>query len=602
MPNETHTTVIADGSFDFAGGVNSDAVTTVRSEIVRHGLRRDQLAWLANGTVRGGAISPRPGYLKVFNFLPAGLFQGGIMFEPIVDNDPYLIVSISGHIYKAFLTPPFAVTDLSAKFGLFNPPTIAQAYFAQGNGFVVIQAGDGVTKPLFYNDYYGDSLRRSNGLTGITVGPLISELPAAFAMQFYQGRFWYSAGRQYTAGDIEGNQFSGTLPFQFNDSILRVTENPLAFGGDGFQVPSQAGSIRALAYTANIDTALGQGPLYIFTRKQIYALQVPVTRADWIAANSQNQPLQTVSQINSGSVGEDCIVHVNGDLFYQGLEPSIRSFAIANRWYGQWGNVPISNNENRILQFNDRSVLRRASGISFENRLLEGALPKQTASGVVTPALLPLDFDTISTLDEREPPAWEGHWEGLDILKTWTGDFGGRDRAFALVVSRQDSSLDVYEISDFARFDSNDFGPDERIEWYAEFPAMTWGMEFELKKLRGGEIWIDRVFGTVDMTVQYRPDAQTCWIDWFPTSFCSAKNCLEDVNTPCAYPVDFGEGYKFPITLPEPPAVCQPGQKRPSNIGYQFQMRVNMKGFCRIRAFILYAEKKDKSIYEGLVC
>lgn len=524
------------------------------------------------------------------------------MFEPVVDNDPYLILSISGHIWKVFLTAPFAATDLSAKFGLFNPATIAQAFFAQGNGFVVIQAGDGVTLPLFYNDYYGDNLRRSNGLTGNLTGPLISELPAAYAMQFYQGRFWYSAGRRYTAGDIEGSSASGTLPFAFLDSSLRVTENPLAFGGDGFQVPSQAGNIRALAYTANIDTALGQGPLYIFTRKQIYALQVPVTRADWIAANSNNQPLQTVSQINSGSVGEDCIVHVNGDLFYQGLEPSIRSFAIANRWYGQWGNVPISNNENRILQFNDRSVLRRASGVTFENRLLEGALPKQTPSGVVTPALLPLNFDSISTLDERQPPAWEGHWEGLDILKGWTGDFGGRDRCFALVVSRQDSSLDVYEISDFAKFDSNDFADNARIEWYVETPAFTWSQELELKKLRGGEIWIDRLFGTVDLLVQYRPDAATCWQDWFPTSFCSARNCQEDVNTPCAYPIDLGECYRFPVVLPEPPVICEPCQKRPSNIGYQFQLKLNFKGFCRVRGIILYAEKKAKALYEGLAC
>lgn len=598
-----HTTVIADGSFDFSGGVNSDVVTTVRSQLIPHGLRRDQLAWLANATVRTGSIYPRGGWLKAFDMLPGGLWQGGILFLPPVDSNPYLICSISGHIYKVFFTG--GVTDLSAQFGLFNPPTIPQAFFAVGDGFCVIQAGDGITLPLFYNPYFGDNLRRSNGLTGQIAGPNISELPAAFSMFFYQGRFWYAAGRQYTAGDIEGSSASGTVPFKFLDSVLRVTENPLAFGGDGFIVPTEAGFIRALTTTANLDTTLGQGPLYVCTRKQIYSLQVPVTRANWIAATSNNQPLQTVSQINGGVAGEDGIVHVNGDFLYEGLEPSVRSFAVATRWYGQWGNVPISNDEQRILQFTDRSVARRSSGANFANRALMGALPKQTPSGVVTPALMPLDFDIISTLSEREPPAWEGHWEGLDYLKLFEGDFGGRNRCFGVVVSRMDGSLDMFELTDLVRFDADESDNSKRISWYAEFPAFTWGQEFELKQLRGGEIWIDRVFGTVDLHVDYRPDAQSCWMQWYDTQICDSRNCLEDVNNPCGYPLtvaDLGEGYRFPITLPEPKGTCAPGMRRPSNMGYQFQPRLRLHGFCRIRGIILYAEIKPKALYEGLAC
>lgn len=598
-----HTTAIADGSFDFGGGVNSNVVTTVRSQLVPHGLRRDQLAWLVNATVRGSAISPRPGWLRGFQIIPQGLWQGGIIFLPPVDNDPYLICSISGHIYKIFFTG--GVTDLSANFGLFNPPTIPQAFFAAGDGFTVIQAGDGITLPLFYNPYFGDSLRRSNGLTGQIAGPNISELPAAFSMFFYQGRMWYSNGRFYTAGDIEGSSASGTVPFQFLDSCLRVTENPLAFGGDGFVVPSDAGIIRGLTTTANLDTTLGQGPLYILTRKQIYSLQVPVTRANWIAANSSNQPIQTIVQINGGTAGEDSITHVNGDFLYAGLEPTVRSFAVATRWYGQWGNVPISNDENRILQFNNRALMRRISGVNFDNRVLMGANPKQTNSGIVTPALMPLDFDIISTLSEREPPAWEGHWEGLDWLKLFEGDFGGRHRCFGVVVSRLDGSLNMYEISDTAKFDADATDSKKRFDWYVETPAFTFGQEFELKKLLGGEIWIDRVSGTVTMNVDFRPDAQTCWLPWFDTSFCSARDCLEDVNNPCSYPVnpqDLGPGYRFPITLPAPRGDCAVGQRRPSNQGYQFQVRLRMHGYCRIRGILIYGEIRSKGLYEGLAC
>ena len=54
--------IITDGSIDFSGGINSDCVATVQSDRNPNGLARNQLAWLDNATVRGGAISPRSGY------------------------------------------------------------------------------------------------------------------------------------------------------------------------------------------------------------------------------------------------------------------------------------------------------------------------------------------------------------------------------------------------------------------------------------------------------------------------------------------------------------------------------------------------------------
>lgn len=607
------TTVIADGSFDFAGGVDSQAVTTIRSELVPHGLKRDQLSWLNNATVRGGGILQRTGWKKLLDVLSSGLYQGGFVYEPIAqDVNPYLVVSISGRIYKVLLDAPYTVTDLSARFGLLNPATPEQVFFCEGNGFLVIQAGDfgsGNTLPLFYASAFlaqPETLRRSNGLTGNLTAPNISELPAAEAMVFYSGRIWYAQGRTYSAGDIEKSQASGTIGYQFMDSVLRVTENPLAFGGDGFTVPSQAGNIRALAYTANIDTRLGQGPLYIFTRKQVYSLDVPITRAAWIAATNNNYPLQTVSQITSGSVGERNIVHINGDLFYQSFDPAVRSLIIATRFYAQWGNLSISNNVNRALQFNDRSILKFASGIEFDNRLLECCLPARTASGVICSGILPLDFDLVSTLQEQAPPAWEGIWEGVDILQLFSGDFGGLPRAFAVVVSRLDQSIDVWEITNSSRFE--DAGEpdkrDTRIGWQAEFPAFTWQKEFDLKQLHGGEVWIDKVFGTVQMQVYYRPDADPCWRPWMRTEFCSARTCAEDVNNPDCYPIgpNYREGYKFPVVLPEPPVACDSMGVRPSNLGYQFQVKIVMLGWCRIRGIILYAELKDRSLYDGLSC
>jgi hypothetical protein len=452
-------------------------------------------------------------------------------------------------------------------------------------------------------------------LTDTTVGTVtagasfntLAELPPATAMDYWMNRLWYTQGRIYIAGDIVGGS-SGSLPYRFRDAILKVTENQLALANDGFAVPSQAGNIRALAHMAEMDTTLGQGLLYVFTRNAIYRLQVPVSRTNWIATTDNTVPIQTVVQLKYGTVGDRCLVRVNSDLFYQTVEPGIRSLQLAQRLFqvGQWGNVPISRNEQRILRFNDRELLRFASGIEWDNRLWQTALPRQTSSGVVFPAVIPLDFDLISTLEEKQPPAWEGMYEGLDHFQLFTGDFGGRTRAFSVARSAVNGSTQVWEMTDFLRTDMNLQGgvlSEARITWVVETAALIWGDVFLMKRLIGGELWVDRVYGEVVFTVEYRPDGDACWHFWHQWKICSARNSCEDVQNPICYPITpFAEGYREVMGLPVPMDECQPTMGRPVNVGYQFQARITVKGWCRIRGFVMYAEKVMKGQYEPLIC
>lgn len=596
---------LTDGSYDFSGGVDSGRVTTVQSQANPYGLPRTMLAWLTNGTVRGGGISQRTGWTPLCTVHAGGeLYQGGFLYEPSFAQ-PQLILSIGGRIYQVRLDTDNSITDLSAASGLTNPADVPKAYMAQGEQFLVIQAGDQAltnppTLPLFWD---GTNLRRSHGLTGNLTGPNINELPAAGPMCYYQGRMWYAQGRIYTAGDIVRGP-SGTLPYRFTDSILKVTENPLAIGGDGFTVPDNAGNIRGLAYSANLNTTLGQGPLQIFTPRQIYQLTVPVTRTDWIAATGNNVPVQTVAQRKYGGVSDRAIVPVNGDLYYQSLEPAIRALFVSIRNDGQPGNVPLSRNENRVLQFNDRALMEYATGIEFDNRLLQAVLPVQTPVGVAFQGVIPLDFDIVSGFGQEgqnAPPAWEGMLEGLNVLQLFEGDFGGRQRAFAMVHSRTDGSIQIWELTNYLRFDNNG----NRVTWFLESPAYTFGREFDMKQLDGGEIWIDKIAGTVELTVEYRVDADPCWQPWMRTQFCAAKNTCEDESNPvCAYPeVTLCEGNKFPVTLPKPGAGQNTSMnKRPTNIGYQFQMRVTLKGWCRVRGLLMFALPVERTAYQGLGC
>lgn len=594
---KTETIIVTDGSLDWSQGVNSDVVTTIQSQQNPNGLMRNQVSWMDNATVRGGGIIQRLGWANRGTVPTIEQYQGQFMYRPDV-GDPYLVVVLGGHVWKVPVDDAALAEDLSATFNLVHPVT-PRVFFEQAEQFLIIQAGDNVTLPLFWD---GQTLRRSKGITNTAVAPGtpgVNEIPAGTSMRYYMGRLWYAQGRTASAGDIVGGQ-SGTAQYNLRDAVLNVTENPLCVGGDGFSLPANSGNIRGIAFSSNLNTQLGQGTLYIGTREEIFALTVPVTRTDWIAANSSNQPLLVVALDANGWVSDRSIVAVNGDLFFQSLEPSIRSLTVAVRNFQQWGNVPISTNEQRIMTFVDRNLLQFGSGIYFDNRLLQTSLPYITPVGVAHSAIIPLNFDVISTFQEKLPPVWEGMWEGMPILEMSTGDFGGRQRAFASVWSDQERNIQLWEFTTTERWDNKG---DTRVDWYIEFPAFTWGNEFRLKKLVAGELWIDKLLGEVVFKMEYRPDGDPCWYGWHVWKFCTAKDCTESVHAPvCVYPQSFRESYRQTVTLPIPPRGCEGVMGRPVNLGYQFQCRLTIKGWCRIRGLMLHAEEVERKLYSNMVC
>lgn len=602
MANGTVSTVrMVDGQLDWSGGIDSGRIPTIVSQGFETGLKRNQLAWITNATVRGGGVIQRTGWKPILqNATWLGVFQGAYLYEPPFAN-PYIICSIGGIIYKVNVGTDNSVENLTAAFpGTDMPATQLQTYFVQGEEFLIIQAGDLTTLPLFWD---GTTLRRSVGFLGI--GNPGNELPAAASMDYYMGRIWYAIGREYCAGDIVGNQSSGTnVPptnYNFRDSILKNTENPVSLSGDAFIVPTNAGNIRALKHSANLNTSLGQGQLYIFTRKQIYATDVPPTRTEWV---NLKEPLQRVAQIDFGAVSDRAVVPVNGDLFYQSMD-GVRSLTLAIRYFNQWGNVPISRPEDRVIQFNDRSIMRFSSGMNFDNRLWQTALPFQTAKGVAFKAVMALDFDLIGSMSDQLPPSWEGIYEGLDFLQLLEGDFGGLPRGFSFVVSKLTGNIDLWEMTTQDRWDSQENNDGDRVSWYLETPAYTWGDPFQLKRLDGLELWFDKMLGTVNFLVEYRPDSSPCYIPWHAWKQCVAKDCREDIEAVSCpdYPIQpYCEGFKATVNLPNPPVICDLNNARPSNEGYQFQIRITIKGWCRLRGLRIYAQPRAQAPYQNMVC
>lgn len=603
--------IVTDGSLDWSNGVNSIKATTLVSVLNVNGLARSELAWLDNGTVRGGGITQRPGWVNR-GALPSGIYQGAETYQPDTGY-PYQIAVIGGNVYRIDPDNVSAVVNLSAQFNL-TLPLVQRVYFCQAENYLIIQAGDGQTFPLFWD---GNRMWRSVGITNPLAtnasGPHVNEIPPAGNMCYYMGRVWYARGRSISAGDIVSGPsgWPAGNPYFNNqrDSVLCVQENPLCVGGDGFMVPTTAGLITGVAYASNINTQLGEGTLYIGTRQQVYSLTVPITRTSWIASTANNMPLMVVALVSNGWVNDRSIVSVNGDLFFQSLDPAIRSLTTAVRNFGSWGNVAISINEYRVLQYNDRSLMWSESGVYFDNRLLQTALPYVCPVGVAHKAIIPLNFDVISSLwgqlqqsqntgSNLDSPAWEGIWEGLNVLELKSEDFSGLDRAFAYVWSDANSQIQLWELIPSEKQDNDD----NRVTWRIEFPSFTWGSEFELKEMVSAELWLDKVSGTVEFTMEFRPDSDTCPYPWHKWKVCSARDSNEALGVNSPYPTKYGPGYQSTITLPNPLKGCNSFTGRPPYIAYQIQPILTIKGYCRVRGLILHATLRQRELYSRMVC
>lgn len=571
---------------DFSGGVDSSRVPLFRSADNPHGLGRNELSWAESTTMRGGGITSRDGVKPIVQGVKwPGIYQGGSIYEP-VNGNPYLMLDIGGRTYQIRVDTDNSVHDVT--FGAGNPTTPDQHWFCQGEEFLIIQ--DGVSEPIVWN---GTTLKRISATGG--AAPF---LPTGSAMAYYNGRVTVaSGGRQYMLGDIVNGTALGT------SNILHASENVTIPGGGGFIVPTNAGNIRGIAYTSNINQPVSVGTLFIGTRKAIYAFNGGTIRSQWPTTAN----LVTVAQYGNGFVNDRSIVGWNGDLFFQTLEPGVRSLALSVRYANQWANVPISNNEQRVLSLANRALLRFSSGIEFNNRLLQTTLPVQAPLGVIHKGIMPLDFDIISSLEDRLNnstfPAWEGMQEGLDILQLFQGDFGGLQRAFAVVVSRVSNQIEVWEITPQTARDNGD----NRIGWYFETGGYDWGSSDVLKELESMDVWYDDLRGTADIQVDYRAEGG-CWQFWHAWRVCTARSSAElgppfFLQTYPSYPTATNCPSFGLQSLPKPPVSCQSGiVKRPSNIGYQFQVRITLKGEIRIRGLWLHALRRDKAPFENMAC
>lgn len=603
--------ILLDGQTSFEKGVDTYQAPTR--------VPRNQSCLLINNTTRQDYVGTRPGWKQVnLRFLrfdeatdkyvidantkagfEEGYFQGFSGYVP--DSGPsHLVFSVSGRLFRVGALSGGIVQEVVKADGtaIGRPTSRPQAWFKQAEIFLVVQ--DGQSLPLIYE---GESVRESDvdGLGGTDAGgkPL-KEVPVGTAMEYSQGRLWVTLpdGRSFVAGDgVYGP--TGTEAYASRDSVLKFTENQYLAGGLPFAVPANMGPIRAMTALANLDTSLGQGPMQVFTPSGAFSIEAPFDRNLWSLVTN---PIKTVSLFDQGALSPWCVSLVNGDAWYRSLD-GIRSFFIARRDFGTWGNRAMSYEVIRHLKDDDVSLLDRSSAALFDNRLLVTCSPQlDSRHGIYHRGLVVLDFIPLTALSGSAPPCWDGLWTGMDVLQIATVESQGITHCFAAVLAPPDDGgirrIQLWELTRSAGLDLEADGTKLRIARALEGPRLDFQNRLEQKVLEGCEIWADKVRGDVDFALFYRPDDYPCWFLWRAWHICAR---IERCSTggPCLSGLNLQPQYRTRMTGTRPPDITIPSLKQASRVGYTFQYRLETTGDAEITAIKLLANRIVEPCFAG---
>lgn len=574
---------------------------------------RNQLCLSLNNTTRQDFIGTRPVWKQIpVNFysvangqispdaaaqasFETGLFQGFTGYRPNI-GPTHLVWSISGELYRVD-----ALTNGNGqKLALpeVRPTTKPMAYFRQAELFLVVQ--DGQSVPLIYD---GASVRLSNiaGTTGTDAdGHPLKEVPVGTVMAYSGGRLWVALedGNSFIASDVVYAP-TGTATYQRRDAVLRFTDAQVINGGFPFAVPSNIGPIRAMVAMANLDTSLGQGPLQVFTPSGSFSVQVPFDRETWV---NSPYPIKTVSLLDEGALSYRAAQLVNSDVWYRSLD-GVRSFLIARRDFGTWGNRAMSYEVIRHLKGDDANLLQFCSSALFDNRLLVTCSPQHNAAhGTYHQGLVVLDFIPLTSIAGSQSPNWDGLWtvSGGDVLQVLNVESQGVNHCFAAILAPADNQgvrrIQLWELQKTGGADTNAAGVETRVTRAIEGPLLDFSPagsnRLEQKLLEGADLWIDKVSGTVDFTLYYRPDEHPCWFFWKHWQVCArTKVCAADAVGSCAGPLNLQPQYRPRISALKSPenVIAYTGQ--PSRLGYAFQYRLEVVGDAEITAIRFLANR-----------
>jgi hypothetical protein len=406
----------------------------------------------------------------------------------------------------------------------------------------------------------------------------------------------------------------GGFVYKFNggsdEDLLLTNETTYLAEGGSFSLPGEMGRVKTLQFIPVQDDTTGQGDLIAFCERGAASYQVNLNRVDW----KNTRGFQRVMFLGIGSAAESAVA-INGDIFFRSLEGNgIRTYRSARAEFDSYGQTPLSAEIDPVLNQDTDWMLENVSFLYFDDRLLMTCHPKGVVTAQPNSALeeeaaktpIPitysgiavLDFRSVSSIDGKAAAAYDGLWEGLNILSLVGGQIDGVHRAFAVVLNN--GFHEFWEISSNDEFDSFNSVSDAGVRpIVASITTKHFNFDSEMsqKKLIRGDAWFDDLGGgpsqEFSAKVWYRPDNHPNWVYWTDFSKCfiteqtiAAGGSLQTLS----------RGYSPQIRFPTPGLQKNPSTDLPLYLGYEFGIKIEWRGRARLNKFLLHALKQIESV------
>ena len=416
-----------------------------------------------------------------------GKMQCAIRYSPHNGQD-CIMAMVGGRLFK--IIP--GVTDAKvnevlvedAPRNLRNMKRMPIAYMVQADKWMVAQ--DGVSAPILYD---GNKARRAMPSADVDH----TEVPVGTIMAYGMGRISVVVQERDVAfGDLYG---SHDLPDPADSLILFTERNFLAEGFDA-AIPFEQGKATGAIFFPQLDTSTGNGQLMVFSERGASSFFLSLPREQW-----KTSEFQILALLTTGLRGHRSIAVVNEDLWFR-ADDGVRSFRQARSEQTGWAHIPLSTNVRQYTDNDSDFLLKYASAIYFDNRIIFTTSPMWHQGRPIHYGMLVVDFDILSSFGGKFNPAWEGQWtvfhpdtpEYVLPSQLLTGTFDGVARAFMFGVNLQNQNQ-LYELS----MDDKDDWNYQPIQWEFEsrtldFMKMTQNpMPFSETELYDGDVWLKEI-------------------------------------------------------------------------------------------------------------
>lgn len=561
--------IIYDGYLSFDGGVDYGRAAS--------DLPANQVSRAINATFRGGYPRSRPKIKRITlttdMFADPALafyrFQGAGGY---VDDDGVgsIFLSLEGELFRIDVESSAPRCARVHGDELKNNPNRERCAFVQAENFLIVQDGQS-------NAWIWDGIALTRAGDG--------QIPVGDVMAYGIGRLWVANGNAYYGGDLVNSD-----PALGRASLLRFTENDYLSEGGAFSVAGRGSAITGMAFPARNGTVSGEGSLMVFTRDGIWEFSAPVDRDVW---KDLQRPIQTYALLDYGATSHESIVPVNGDLFYRS-EDGVRSFFFAERDFStSWGNAPVSREVGPVLARDSKKLLSGCSAVNFDGRLLVTAEPNTGNRGIYHGRLVVLDFDLITGMRQKLPPAWDGEWEfdGVRILQILTVDCSTGRRCFIIGLDDSDV-LGLWELFT----DEASKRKSETVAWELYLRSLSFQAPLFKKQLRSAEFWLDEIGGnSITVDGYYRRDNHGCWVPWARYSG-SGQGCGITLTDDCSNPIQTHTVSAVRVGFPLAPASYDETACESRLDGYEFSVRLKFSGPATLKKLRLSAQLLDQDI------